>query len=86
MFDWVQGISLEKKLFKVLIFLNPLIKFVTLLQKILKYPECEISWKFEHISILGPNLPKFLFSGQDPQFEISYLWLTNLTCSDCQIS
>ena len=38
-----------------------------------------------HIAILRPNLPKFLISSQDRQFQISYLWLTNLTSSDCQI-
>ena len=37
--------------------------------------------KIMHISILRPNLPKLLISGQDPQFQISYLWLTNLACS-----
>ena len=42
--------------------------------------------KIGHIATLRPNMPKFLISGQDPQFQISYLWLTNLTCSDCQIS
>ena len=38
------------------------------------------------IAILRPNLSKFLISGQDTQFQISYLWLRNLTCFDCQIS
>ena len=38
------------------------------------------------IAILRPNLSKFLISGQDTQFQISYLWLKNLTCFDCQIS
>ena len=38
------------------------------------------------VAILRPNLPKSLISGQDPQFQPSYLRLTNLTCSDCQIS
>ena len=42
--------------------------------------------KIRHIAILRPNMPKYLISGQDPQFQISYLWLTNLTCSECQIS
>ena len=42
--------------------------------------------KIGHIAILRSNMLKFFFSGQDPQFQISYLWLTNLTCSDCQIS
>ena len=39
--------------------------------------------KIGHIANLRPNLPKFLISGQDPQFQISYLCLTNLTCFDC---
>ena len=34
MFDWVQSTPLEEKLFKVLTFLNTLIKFVTLLKEI----------------------------------------------------
>ena len=34
MFDWVQNTPLEKELFKVLTFLNPSIKFVTLLKEI----------------------------------------------------
>ena len=38
------------------------------------------------VAILRPNLPKSLISGQDQQFQLSYLRLTNLTCSDCQIS
>ena len=42
--------------------------------------------KIRHIVILRPNLPKFLILGQYQQFQISYLWLTNLTCSDYQIS
>ena len=42
--------------------------------------------KIQHIAILRPNLPKYLTSGQDLQFQISYLWLTNLICSECQIS
>ena len=42
--------------------------------------------KIGHIAILIPNLPKFLISDQDRQFQISYLKLTNLTYSDCQIS
>ena len=42
--------------------------------------------KIRHIAILRPNLPKLLILGQDPQFQISYSWLTNLTCSECQIS
>ena len=41
--------------------------------------------EIEHIAILRPNLPKFLILGQDPQFQILYLRLTSLTCSDCQI-
>ena len=40
----------------------------------------------DNISVLRPNLPKFLISGQDLQFQISYLWLTNLTFSDSQNS
>ena len=47
MFDWVQNTHLEKKLFKVLKFLNPLIKFITLLKEIKKCPERQISWKLE---------------------------------------
>ena len=43
MFDWVQSTPLEKKCFKVLTFINPLIKFVTLLKEILKCPESQIS-------------------------------------------
>ena len=35
--------------------------------------------KIGHIAILRANLPKFLISGQDLQFQISYLWLTNLS-------
>ena len=42
--------------------------------------------KIGHIAILKPNLPKFLVSGQEWQFQISYLRLTNLICADCQIS
>ena len=42
--------------------------------------------KIKHTAILRPNLPKFLISGHDMQFQISYLWLMNLSCSDCQIS
>ena len=42
--------------------------------------------KIKHIAILRPNLSKYLISGHDPQFQISYLWLTNLTCSECFIS
>ena len=42
--------------------------------------------KIRHFAILRPNLFKFLISSQNPQFQISYLWLTNLTCSNCQIS
>ena len=38
--------------------------------------------KIRHIVILRPNLPKFLILCQDLQFQISYLWLTNMTCSD----
>ena len=34
--------------------------------------------KIRHIAILRPNLPKLLTSGQDPQFQASYLWLRNL--------
>ena len=33
MFDWIQDTPLEKKFFKVLTFLNPLIKFVKLLKQ-----------------------------------------------------
>ena len=40
----------------------------------------------EHIAVFRPNLPKFLILGQDPQFQISCLGLTNLTCFECQIS
>ena len=42
--------------------------------------------KTGHISILRPNLFKFIISGQDAQFQISYLWFTNLTCSYWKIS
>ena len=28
-----------------------------------------------YITVLRQNLPKFLISGQDPQFQLSYLWL-----------
>ena len=35
--------------------------------------------KIRYIAVLRPNLPKFLISGHDPQFQISYLWLTDLT-------
>ena len=34
--------------------------------------------KTRHIAILRSNLPKFLTSGQVPEFQISYLWLTTL--------
>ena len=33
--------------------------------------------KIRYITILRPNLPKFLISGQIPQFQIPYLWLTS---------
>ena len=33
--------------------------------------------KIGYIAILRPNLLKFLISGQDLQFQISYLWLIN---------
>ena len=42
--------------------------------------------KVRHIAILGPNLLKFFISAQDPEFQISNLWLRNLTCSECEIS
>ena len=42
--------------------------------------------KIGHIAILRPNLPKFLILGHDPQHQMSYLWLKNLICSECQIS
>ena len=45
--------------------------------------------KIRHIAILRSNLPKYLISGQNPQFQIfkiSYLWLMNAICSECQIS
>ena len=42
--------------------------------------------KIKQIAILRPNLPKFFIMVQGPQFQISYLWLTNLTCSNYQIS
>ena len=38
-----------------------------------------------HIAILRPNLPKFLISVKIRNFQVSYLRLTNLTCSECQI-
>ena len=44
MFDWVQNsYPARKKAFEILTFLNPLIKFVTSLEEILKCPECQIS-------------------------------------------
>ena len=61
-----------KKLFKVLTFLNPSIKFVTILKEIQKCPECQISWTLEYISILGTNLPKCIILGQDQQFQVLY--------------
>ena len=42
--------------------------------------------KIGHIAILWPNLPKFLISSEGMQFQISYIWLTSLTCSEGQIS
>ena len=42
--------------------------------------------KIEHIAIVRSNLPKFLILVQDLQFQISYLWLANLTYSECHIS
>ena len=42
--------------------------------------------RIRHIAILRPSLPKFLIWGQYLQFQISFIWLTNLTCSVCQIS
>ena len=86
MFYWVQSTPLEKKLSKVLTFLNPLIKFVTLLKEILKCPECQISWKLEHILILGPNLPGYIILDQDHQFQVLYSQLACSICSKCQIS
>ena len=57
--------------------------------------------KIGHVAILRPNVKfhknrtccnfetksvaKYLISGQGPQFQISYIWLTNLTCSEFQI-
>ena len=35
--------------------------------------------KIGHTAILRSNLSKFLTWRQDPQFQVSYLWLTNLT-------
>ena len=70
MSHWVHSTPLERKLFNVLRFLNPLIKFVTLLKEIQKCPECQISRKLEHIPILGPNLPESIISGQDHQFQV----------------
>ena len=49
-----------KKLFKVLTFLNPLIKFVTW------------KWKLDHISILGPSLSESRILCQDHQFQVLY--------------
>ena len=63
---------LEEKHFKVLTFLNPLIKFITLLKEIKKCPECQIPCKLEHISILRPNLPESIILGQDHQFQVLY--------------
>ena len=59
-----------KKIPKVLIFLSPLIKSVTLLKEILKCSECQISWQLKYISTLGQNLPKSTISGQNNQFQV----------------
>ena len=72
MFGWVQNTHLEKKLFKALTFLNPLIKFVTLSKEIFKCPQCQISSKLGYISILGSNMPKSIILGQDHQFQVLY--------------
>ena len=45
---------------------------LTLLKEIWRCPKCQISWKLEHISILGPNLPEFIILGQYYQFQILY--------------
>ena len=50
-----------------------------------------LSWmsnfiKIGHTAILRLTLPKFLISGQDPQFRIPYFWLADSTCSKCQVS
>ena len=43
--------------------------------------------KFGNIAIHNVQLhcTLFLIPGHDPQFQISYLWLRNLTSSDCLI-
>ena len=57
---------------------------------IYKYVQFVLSAKFHknqvYTAILRSNLSTFLISGQDLEFQISYLWSTNLTCSECQIS
>ena len=66
MFDWVQNsYPARKKAFEILTFLNPLIKFVTSLEGILKCPECHISRKLEHISVFGANLLESIILGED---------------------
>ena len=62
----------QKFFFKILTFLNPLIKLVTLLKEILKCPECQISWKLERISIVGTNFPESIILGQDHEFQVLY--------------
>ena len=52
---------------------NDLAKFLDLDLKSLTANEYNFI-KIRHITILKPKVPKFLISGQDPQFQISYLW------------
>ena len=39
--------------------------------------------KIGYVAILRPTLPQVFNFGQNSQSQTSYLWLTNLTCSDC---
>ena len=55
MFDWVQNTTLEKKIFKVLTFLNPLIKLVTLIKEILKCKFHENWSTFQFRDQICPN-------------------------------
>ena len=47
-------------------------------------PECQILWKLEQISVLGPNLPDSIIVGQDLQFQALHSWLA--FSIKCQIS
>ena len=60
-----------KQFFSVSV-VNPLIKFVRLLKEIYKFPECQILWKLEHISILWLKLPESIILVQDYQFQVLY--------------